>query len=58
MVVGDRNRTCGVDARWTGRQPECREINCSPPGVPEIIFRVKYLNCTKHEKFLRIMEFK
>ena len=32
MVVGSRNRSCEVDARWTGRQPECREINCSPPG--------------------------
>ena len=32
MVVGDRNRTCRAEARWSGRQPECREINCGPPG--------------------------
>ena len=32
MVVGNKNRTCLAEARWSGRQPECREINCGPPG--------------------------
>ena len=32
MVVGNKNRSCLAEARWSGRQPECREINCGPPG--------------------------
>ena len=32
MLVGERGQTCGPDRRWSGRPPECREINCGPPG--------------------------
>ena len=35
MVVGNKNRSCLAEARWSGRQPECREINCGPPGERE-----------------------
>ena len=33
MIVGTSKMTCGPDRRWSGRQPECREINCGPPGM-------------------------
>merc|ERR1719192_2077422 len=32
MIIGEDTRTCGEDRQWTGKAPECREINCGPPG--------------------------
>ena len=33
MVVGDATRACGEDKRWSGREPECKEINCGSQGL-------------------------
>ncbi|XP_047471545.1 sushi, von Willebrand factor type A, EGF and pentraxin domain-containing protein 1-like [Penaeus chinensis] len=32
MIVGPSKRRCGPDKYWSGRTPECREINCGSPG--------------------------
>ena len=32
MIVGESTRTCGEDKRWSGGEPECKEINCGSPG--------------------------
>ncbi|XP_068084486.1 sushi, von Willebrand factor type A, EGF and pentraxin domain-containing protein 1 [Anabrus simplex] len=31
-LVGEPTRRCGADRRWTGTQPQCKEINCGHPG--------------------------
>lgn len=32
MIVGNATRTCGEDKRWSGDEPECKQINCGSPG--------------------------
>ncbi|XP_049790095.1 sushi, von Willebrand factor type A, EGF and pentraxin domain-containing protein 1-like [Schistocerca nitens] len=32
-LVGEPTRRCGADKKWTGEQPECKEINCGHPGI-------------------------
>ena len=44
MVVGNKNRSCLAEARWSGRQPECREINCGPPGKRRGYFELIFSN--------------
>ncbi|XP_063237081.1 sushi, von Willebrand factor type A, EGF and pentraxin domain-containing protein 1 isoform X2 [Bacillus rossius redtenbacheri] len=31
-LVGEPTRRCGADKKWTGSQPQCKEINCGHPG--------------------------
>ena len=50
MVVGNKNRTCLAEARWSGRQPECREINCGPPGERESGSKLIFSNYFIEEK--------
>lgn len=32
-IVGASTRRCSSDAKWTGQQPTCGEIDCGSPGV-------------------------
>ena len=32
LLHGPGTRSCAADQRWSGEQPECREINCGLPG--------------------------
>ncbi|XP_012252117.2 protein lev-9-like isoform X1 [Athalia rosae] len=32
-VVGDTNRRCLADKKWSGQPPLCKEINCGHPGI-------------------------
>ncbi|XP_028966823.1 CUB and sushi domain-containing protein 1 [Galendromus occidentalis] len=34
LVNGDVTRTCNERGVWSGREPECRIIACSPPPIP------------------------
>ncbi|KAK9874005.1 hypothetical protein WA026_002356 [Henosepilachna vigintioctopunctata] len=31
-LVGESTRRCGADRKWSGSQPQCKEINCGHPG--------------------------
>ncbi|XP_044746690.1 complement factor H isoform X3 [Coccinella septempunctata] len=31
-LVGESTRKCGADRKWSGAQPQCKEINCGHPG--------------------------
>ncbi|XP_042893956.1 complement receptor type 2-like [Penaeus japonicus] len=33
MLVGPETRRCGPDKKWSGVQPQCKQINCGSPGV-------------------------
>ncbi|XP_066943300.1 sushi, von Willebrand factor type A, EGF and pentraxin domain-containing protein 1-like isoform X2 [Macrobrachium rosenbergii] len=32
MIVGSSTRRCGPDKKWSGVQPQCKQINCGHPG--------------------------
>ncbi|XP_037777143.1 complement receptor type 2-like isoform X1 [Penaeus monodon] len=32
MLVGPETRRCGPDKKWSGVQPQCKQINCGHPG--------------------------
>ncbi|KAF2351791.1 C-type lectin-like, partial [Trinorchestia longiramus] len=34
-VIGDTNRTCGLDGLWAGEAPSCKYIDCSSPESVE-----------------------
>ncbi|ODN03359.1 Sushi, von Willebrand factor type A, EGF and pentraxin domain-containing protein 1 [Orchesella cincta] len=33
MLVGESTRRCGPNKRWSGTEPQCKEINCGSPGI-------------------------